>query len=386
MSALLESHGPDPDVLTAEIPSFRKPAAAASNIAAARRMRLFRRFILPLLMLVWAFSMVSLSEREAKRAELLDQAEVNRLLADGGIMIRKDGEFGVVEKSDYDEGAKEAGDEVAILNRALLASHELGVNAPDLESLVRQDDPPDPYALLFFVGLYAIFAPIILWRQPLRILLLRPFNDRKISSSIRRFVRKNLRGWGNIVPLSDRHINESVLRNSTIYAFSPRRIIGSALVLPVLPLVRLPPLIVAVRKEHHFRRLYAALKNRYNLNFFSIFDVIRKIRSSDGLWQRVVLFLIANTDLIVVDLTANKSGTLWEVEQLSKHGLLWKCIFVAEESTDAGIEASALLLGSALGKVYRYRKSGAMLEVSEFEAAVAGIVSTPARERVASRP
>jgi len=375
MSAFTDPHPPHAGNLPADIPTFRKPASLEHHIAAARRQRLFLRSV-PLLLIAWIVALGLISDSESAKTALRRQAEVNRLLSDGEITVQVNRELYTFDSATYNESKKELGKDLDAFNKGLIASSKFGSEPPDLESLMIDAEPLDPFALIFFLGLYAIFSPLIFWQQPVRILLLRPFNEKKISKSIRRFTKKNLRGWGHVVTLSDHHINESFLRNSTIYSFSPRRLIGQALVLPIFPLVRLPPLIVAVRKEHHFQRLHAVLRNRYNLNYFSIFNVIRKIRCTDALWKRVVLFLISNTDIIIVDLTATKSGTLWEIEQLAKNGYLGKCIFIAEESRDTGSHALCSLLGTDAQKIYRYHKNGNALDSREIEAVIASIIGT----------
>src|SRR6185295_4918010 len=126
---------------------------------------------------------------------------------------------------------------------------------------------------------------------------------------LRKFVRKNIAGHGHVVTLSDRYIKDSFLRNSL--SISPVRMLGSALSIPLFPLVRLPVARVTLRRPKNMRKLQALLNNRYNLNFHSLFDTIRKIRSTDDLWQQVILFLMSNTDVILVDLSVIKEGTRW---------------------------------------------------------------------------
>src|SRR6185295_14137149 len=135
-----------------------------------------------------------------------------------------------------------------------------------------EDELGDNETVLFLAGMLAIFSPILFWQGPLRILLLRPFADKAVSRSLRKFVRKNIAGHGHVVTLSDRYIKDSFLRNSL--SISPVRMLGSALSIPLFPLVRLPVARVTLRRPKNMRKLQALLNNRYNLNFHSLFDTI----------------------------------------------------------------------------------------------------------------
>ncbi len=295
---------------------FRAPATPAENVAAYRRKRLQLRVIV-VLFVVWVFGLGGIENTLQERGARRRQVEVDTLLATTqGIPVSLQGQILLCDAACYKELTGRKGN-VDILNAALLSSSKRGPSPPELNSLILEvDEDQDNYVamILGFLLLAALLSPLILWQDPLRILLLRPFAEGPASRSLRKFVRKNVTGWGHVVTLSDSYINESVVRNSTIYSFSPRRLIGQAFAIPLFPLVRLPPLIITAHKEAHLPRVLAALNNRYNLNYYSIFDIIRKVRSSNALWQRVVLLLMSNADLIRVGLpcSAGASNALWQ--------------------------------------------------------------------------
>ncbi len=139
-------------------------------------------------------------------------------------------------------------------------------------------------------------------------------------------------------------------------------------------MVRLPGILIIVRKEKHLARLAAELNNRYNLNCFSLSDIIRKVRSTDALWQRVALFLISNTDLIIIDITVVKEGTIWEVERIVSNGLLSKCLLIAEQGKDNGLAVLMPIVGTMSRPVFFYEKGGIVPAPKEFEAAVAELL------------
>ena len=338
--------------------------------------------------MLWLAAFGYIGNKVEKQEAMRRQIDVNKLIMDkGGIQINVDGDVYLCDITMYKAFNDQAWDSRDLINATLLASAKYSQNPPELKSLMVNNafvksQMQIIIAIIFvFVGLL-ISLPYLLWQDPLRILLLRPFDQRNVTRSLKKFICRNLSGWGHVLTLTDRHINESYFKNSTRF-FSPRRLIYEVLIFFLFPLVRLPGILIIVRKEKHLARLAAALNNRYNLNCFSLSDIIRKVRSTDALWQRVALFLISNTDLIIIDITVVKEGTIWEVERIVSNGLLSKCLLIAEQGKDNGLAVLMPIVGTMSRPVFFYEKGGIVPAPKEFEAAVAELLVADTMDRYA---
>ena len=84
----------------------------------------------------------------------------------------------------------------------LLATLVLGDLAPELSLGV---DSQGVLGFAMIVGVLAwFFGGMYSWTRPVRMLLLRPFQSRKVSGGLKRFVRKNMAFHGHTFLLSDR--------------------------------------------------------------------------------------------------------------------------------------------------------------------------------------
>ena len=186
--------------------------------------------------------------------------------------------------------------------------------------------------LLLFPGPRAV-----LWFWPSRILLLRPFGTRDVSKGLKRFVRRNVIFSGHVFTLADQHMKESFL--VFLWDCIPKSEIEiAALLLNLVRVVDSPRRRLYIKKARHYRHLTRRLAKRFLLNSFWVtsWDKIRKIRTTDPWWKRCIDLLSASCEIILVDLTVVKAGTLWELAKISNEEMTRKAIFIVQaENLDA---------------------------------------------------
>jgi tetratricopeptide (TPR) repeat protein len=191
---------------------------------------------------------------------------------------------------------------------------------------------------LFTIACWCLAAALyllkpILWRYPVRILLLRPFGTERVSMSLTRFVRTNLNYFGHVFTLADKHVKESpfIVRVMSVAPIS----IESIILLPYYPFIkRLRPRIF-VRNASDFRALSDRLWSRWILNTFwrgSYLDKLRAVQTTESWWRRCIDLLASTCEAIVVDLTIVKAGTRWEVSKICAENLLPKTLFIVQNT------------------------------------------------------
>ncbi len=191
---------------------------------------------------------------------------------------------------------------------------------------------PPMEAAIAVVIVVLLWARILAWRSPARILLLRPFGTKDVSRSLKRFARRNLTFSGHVFTLSDRYLKESLLLHVAHFVpLTPNGIIA----LLFYPWTRRRRPRTHIKHAKDFVALKKRLKSRFLLNSFwglSLFDKIRKIRTSDQWWQRCIDLLAVNCEVILVDLTLVKEGTRWELIKIRDQGLEVKSIFIVQKT------------------------------------------------------
>lgn len=361
------------------LPISRKPSLDQA-LRRPKRWRVIYR-VIQILSLVLLISGVYIGERD----EMARQAKVDELITRG-----------VVPKNEYDAWKKNNifryQPDVSQYRRPgyIVIAPEISqptVSVDDLNQRVLGryanpgDIPDSPLAGIFVLAALLIFGPIkiAIWRWPARILLLRPFNTKDVSRSLKRFIRRNVIFSGHVFTLADRHLKESLFLY--IISFVPTSPEG-VLMLLLYPWVKRTRRRIFVKKASDFRALKKRLGSRRLLNTFwtnSWWDKIRKVRTVDSWWQRSIDLLAVNCDVILVDLTLVKAGTRWELSTLRDQKLEEKAIFIVQkERLEHGNAVLAeYWSGASLPALYCYDEKGRLESSGDFTSGFAKAVSRP---------
>jgi len=198
------------------------------------------------------------------------------------------------------------------------------------------------------VGLLAIpiLGGIIFRKRALRILLLRPFGDKRMTQPLKRFTTRTIGSLGYVYTLSDRGYRPNPL--FTLLMWVPIQGFDLLVLVVMSPIIRNSFRITTVKSAHTFRHLQRFLLRRFRPSYISLLSAGQafNIRSTDEWWQLCVRVLMQSSDLIVVDLSKVKSGTAWELDQLKSTGLVAKSVFVI---ADDHRDELAATLGKHLG-------------------------------------
>jgi len=229
-------------------------------------------------------------------------------------------------------------------------------------------------ALLIPAGL-VVFLASWLRSRPVRMLLLRKFNERRLGRRYKRLIESELQPFGHVIALAD-----SQVRRSTFEWFGGMlvRAVGSIqaavvaiVTIPILMLLRATdrtrwgPALVASARD--FRLLAARLEDRLELNVETTF--IAKaylIRTTDEWWRQVVRMLMASADVIVLDLSEVTQGTAWEIEAITRYGLWGRVVRVAAD--DRADAARAAVSGAPEAPLFLYDGAGGMADRPAFRA------------------
>jgi hypothetical protein len=203
-----------------------------------------------------------------------------------------------------------------------------------------------------------------------RILLLRPFGEKKMTSALRRFVRKNVGPSGYAFTLSDRNYKPSFVDSllfrivsggfETLFQFAVGSIFANS------------HRIAAVKNDKTFFRLARALNQKFNLSYWSFITSGQafNIRTTDPYWQLCIQLLMHSCDAVIVDLSRVKAGTAWEINELHKRDLRSRCMFVVSEDNEAEL---ADVLAQHFSRhsapvVYVYQRNGGLVDKQRFDA------------------
>ncbi len=229
--------------------------------------------------------------------------------------------------------------------------------------------------------LYIYLVPF-LWRNPSRILLLRPFGIHEISASLKRVTRKNLAYSGHVFSLEDafvRHSTAPSIMNLIIRILLPLASIASGGFTLGGPFKVIRADYLVVRSAAEYQASIADINKLYTANAFwrLSFDKIRSIRAADDWWQGCINYLAVWCTVIVVDLTVVKSGTRWELEKIRDDGLLPKSIFIVHENAyENGRQHLAQYWPpNESPHIFRYSSQGRLADETQFLVRVAQIRS-----------
>lgn len=217
-------------------------------------------------------------------------------------------------------------------------------------------------------------------RKPARVLLLRKFNVRAIGDALSRMIAHELRPYGHVASLADKHIRRSRFGWLSMALMAPGNPLAAAWLLigaPVRFIYRLfdrsamGPAVVLNARD--YRNLARRLRDRIGLNLqvATISKEAFLVRTSDAWWKLVVRLLLDSSDVIVVDLSQVAEGTEWELAQIAAEAMAPRCVFVSVWGQEAAARA-ALARFDIIAPLHLYAPDGAMLKRAAFRAAMLG--------------
>ena len=195
--------------------------------------------------------------------------------------------------------------------RARLMSSEF---APLVESTWPQKGGPGhlgtALVLLLVFSYLSLYGVGFLYRnRAVRILLLRPFGERRMTRALKRFVPRHLGDSSYVFTLSDRNYRPSILL--TVLVHIPIQGLDAFFTLVLGPLLRNSTRIASVRNERKFRKLQKVLLRKFRPSAWSFIHGSQafNIRSTDAWWQMCIHMLMHSCEVILVDLSKVKEGT-----------------------------------------------------------------------------
>jgi hypothetical protein len=200
-----------------------------------------------------------------------------------------------------------------------------------------------------------------------RILLLRPFGQRRLSIGLRRVIVRQFGIFGNVFTLSDHN-------------YRPNRIINviqglvnfSAIVLG--PVFRSSTRGARVKNERTFLKFARFLHRRFLPNYqsFMVGEQACNIKTTNQWWKLCIDLMMNSSELIIMDVSHVGTGSAWEIGSLDRRGFLRGCIFMAQEGYETvGIEKLSQILGAGRApKIFVYRPNGEFLEPDELKAEI----------------
>jgi len=179
------------------------------------------------------------------------------------------------------------------------------------------------YLALFFFP-FILTLPVILpfarrWHDPIRFLILRPFNKDRITAELTRFLREQFSPFGHCYTLSDRKVRVPLL-------------VRIPLVLGQLAFFNFR--LRKIRRPQHIENLAQAMRKRVrrNLNWCFSRTKLFPVTCCDPGWQACVARLVQEVDIVVVDLSSMTANIAWELELLRDSGTLSKAVFLSQEA------------------------------------------------------
>ncbi|MGH6768053.1 MAG: hypothetical protein ACRECO_03415 [Xanthobacteraceae bacterium] len=225
--------------------------------------------------------------------------------------------------------------------------------------------------------LLAGLAALMFRNRAMRILLLRPFGEKRMTAALKRFVRKNIGRAGNVFTLSDRNYKPNIF--ITILWRLPLEGFDTLILMIVGPFMGSTKRIASVKRERKFRKLERHLLRKYSPSFWSFAggNQAFNIRSSDPWWQMCIHMLMQSCEVIVIDLSKVKEGTAWELNQLHAKGVLDKCVFVVGERDVGDVEPvlERYFPGETQPTVYVYGDNGKLADRPAYDGRVHQIMA-----------
>jgi hypothetical protein len=191
------------------------------------------------------------------------------------------------------------------------------------------------FVIFFMMFCLSVVASISGRRRSLRILLLRPFGDKKMTAALRQLVVNSLGPLAVTYTLSDKNYQPSIWLTFFERVADIARFALGALLKPSRRIAR-------VRNERTFINLARAVPRviRPGYRAFLIGDQAFNIKATEGSWKLVVDMLLHSLDIIIMDVSRVSKGSAWEISQLRTRQFLSRCIFVVQ----AGYESDGLAI------------------------------------------
>ena len=249
---------------------------------------------------------------------------------------------------------------------------------PDLNRWL--DEPGVSKVALYAILAFWLASPLLvgfLYRnRAVRILLLRPFGEKRMTQALRRFVPRHLGPEGYVFTLSDQNYKPSLLMGTLLMV--PIQSFDILVTYLLGPLLRNSIRISSVREERKFRKLQSFLLRKFRPSAWSFLSGGQafNIRTTDTWWQACIALLINSCDVIVIDLSKVKAGTEWELDELRLRELHYKCLFVAGENhlADAAAVLDKHFANEEPPFVHLYGKAGKLIDTRTFEGHINSLI------------
>jgi hypothetical protein len=234
------------------------------------------------------------------------------------------------------------------------------------------------FLVLFLFCLGSVWLAGFLYRnRAARILLLRPFGEKRMTRGLKRFVPRHLGTSGYVFTLSDRNYKPSVILAALVHI--PVQGVDAIATIILGPLLRNSTRIASVRNERRYRKLQKFLMRKFRPSSWSFIcgGQSFNIRSTDPWWQLCIHMLMHTCEAIVIDLSKVKEGTAWELNQLQSKRILNKCVFVVGENNVADVPPvlARYFPGGAWPTVHVYANNGKLADKRLFDTAFDRIVA-----------
>ena len=235
------------------------------------------------------------------------------------------------------------------------------------------------YMILFFVVLLAglIIFPLFVG-QSFRIVLLRPFGEKALTRSLRKFLLVEMAGRGNLITLSDKNFKPN-------FIVAALGLMGWPFIFLSNPIFRGSRRIGKIKNDKTFYKLGKCIASPIGIrvsNGISCGQAFN-IQCKDSWWKCCVSLLLDTSDIVLVDLSKVKLGTEWEIEEIVRRDIVERCLFVAtQDGADSAREVMARHFGGNAVKIgiYLYDDRGVPSDRNGFRARLKRALSERARE------
>ncbi|MGH9203013.1 MAG: hypothetical protein ACRD2A_17445, partial [Vicinamibacterales bacterium] len=200
------------------------------------------------------------------------------------------------------------------------------------------------YVVPFIVALPAAAGIVLLWQDPPRILVLRPFNRRPLTRGLARLVHRDVARYGHVSTLADAELRVPWYVRVPVF-------FGQLALLSFRARI--------IRKERQLARLERALRRTWlrNINWCLSWRKVFAVATDDMHWQRVVERLVREATVILIDLTEARPNVLWEVALIDRLGERSRVIWLLRHG-DAVPELGEEQRARLQTLIYSYDESG----------------------------
>jgi hypothetical protein len=202
-------------------------------------------------------------------------------------------------------------------------------------------------------------------KKTIRILLLRPFGERKMTKALKQVVIDHLGTRAHVFTLSDRNYRPNpFVRLGDFIASGVRYLIAAV----ARPSIR----IATVKNARTYLRMATKLSARLQPSFrnFVTGGQASNIKSTDRWWKWCIDLLMHSCDVIVMDISKVSTGSTWEIDQLLARGKIPMTVFIAQEAHEEhGLEALRRVFpANELPRIFLYDATGKFRDPDEFDA------------------